>query len=84
MRLETRGTLSLNMLRSFVEALGGELQLTAVFPGESIRLAGLTDTETRDDLGALVYKQCVIHPMPEDRKTDRFLVRRVEDALVSL
>jgi len=83
-RLESRGNLSLNMLRSYVGALGGELRLTAVFPGESITLSGFTDTETRDDLLALVYKQCVLHPMPEDRKADRFLVRRVDDALLEL
>jgi transcriptional regulator with XRE-family HTH domain len=83
-RLESRGDLSVSLLRSYVEALGGKLQLTAVFPDTSIILSGLTSTEVRDDLRALLNQQCLIHPMPEDRKTDRFMVRRVDDAILEL
>ena len=83
-RLESRADLSISMLRSYVEALGGRLQLTAVFPDASITLSGLTSTETREDLRALVNKQCYLHPMPENRKTDRFMVRRVDEALIEV
>ena len=83
-RLESRGDLSVSMLRSYVEALGGRLQPTAVFPDATFMLSDFTSTDTRDDLRALLYQQCLIHPMPEDHKTDRFLVRRVDDALMEL
>jgi transcriptional regulator with XRE-family HTH domain len=83
-RLESRADLSVSMLRSYIEALGGKLQLTAQFPDASITLSGLTSTEIREDLRALVNQQCYLHPMPADRKTDRFMLRRVDDALIEV
>jgi transcriptional regulator with XRE-family HTH domain len=83
-RIESRGDLTVSMLRSYVEALGGKLQLAAVFSDASITLSGLTGTETRDELLALVNHQCYIRPMPEDRKLDPFFVRRVDEALVEV
>ena len=83
-RLEGRADLSISMLRSYVEALGGKLELTAVFSDSNIRFSGYNSSETVEDLRALVYKQCYIHPMPSDRATDRFMVRRVDDSLVEL
>jgi transcriptional regulator with XRE-family HTH domain len=80
-RIESRADLSVSLLRGYVEALGGKLQLTAVFSDATIILSGLTGSEVRDDLKALLSQQCLIHPMPEDFKNDRFMVRRVDDAL---
>jgi transcriptional regulator with XRE-family HTH domain len=83
-RLESRADLSVSMLRSYVEALGGSLELTAVFQDARITLSGLTSTETREDLLALLNQQCYLHPMPDDRKTDLFLVSRVDEALIEV
>lgn len=83
-RLESKEDVTVGRLRSYVEALGGTLELMAVFPDASFKLSGLTNVETRDELRALVYKECRLHPMPEGRKDDRFLVRRVDDALVEI
>ena len=37
-RLEGRTDISMSMLKSFVEALGGKLQITAVFPDTTVAL----------------------------------------------
>jgi transcriptional regulator with XRE-family HTH domain len=37
-RLEGRSDISMSMLKNFVEALGGKLQITAVFPDTTITL----------------------------------------------
>jgi transcriptional regulator with XRE-family HTH domain len=45
-RLEQRSDLLLSTLRSYVQALGGQLSLIAEFPdGPPVRLAGLAATE---------------------------------------
>jgi transcriptional regulator with XRE-family HTH domain len=83
-RIESRGDLSVSLLRSYIEALGGKLQLAAVFPDAKVSLSGLTSTETREELLALKNQKCYIHPMPEDHKLDEFVVRRVDEALVEM
>jgi transcriptional regulator with XRE-family HTH domain len=83
-RLEGRSDISMSMLKSFVEALGGKLQIAAVFPDTTFSLGKLAENPTWSDLQALVWKQCRLSPMPEDRATDLFLVRRVDESLVEL
>jgi transcriptional regulator with XRE-family HTH domain len=83
-RLEGRSDVSVSMLKSFVEALGGKLQIAAVFPDAAFSLGRLADTPTFGDLQALVLKQCCLHPMPADRAADRFLVRQVDESLLEL
>jgi transcriptional regulator with XRE-family HTH domain len=83
-RLEGRGDVSVSMLKSVVEALGGKLQIAAAFPDAAFGLSRLADTPTFGDLQRLVLQQCCIHPMPAERAADRFLVRRVDESLVEL
>ena len=83
-RLESRADLSVSMLRSYVEALGGRLEIAALFPDARVTLSGLTSTEIREDLRALVNQQCYLHPMPEDHKTDRFMLSHVDEALIKV
>ena len=83
-RLEGRTDVSVSMLKSFVEALGGKLHVSAVFPDVAIILDKLADTPTLSDLQGLVLQQCCVYPMPADRAADRFLVRRVDESLVEL
>ena len=83
-RLEGRADVSISMLTSFVEALGGKLQVAAVFPDGTIGLGGFTDMKTRGDVQTLVNQQCFIHPMPPDRTRDRFVVRSVDESLIAM
>jgi transcriptional regulator with XRE-family HTH domain len=83
-RLEGRSDVSVSMLKSFVEALGGKLQIAAVFPNAAVSLDKLADTPTVGDLQTLVLQQCYIHPMPPDRATDRFMIRRLDESLLEL
>ena len=83
-RLESRPDVSVSMLKSFVEALGGKLEIAAVFRDSSIHLTGFADNPSFADLQALLNQQCCIHPMPPERGDDRFLVRKVDESLVEL
>jgi transcriptional regulator with XRE-family HTH domain len=82
-RLEGRSDVSVSMLRSFIEALGGKVQISAVFPDATVTLSGFTGNETLEDLRGLVNHRCCIHPMPLERAADEFLVRAVDESLVS-
>lgn len=83
-RLEGRTDVSVSMLKSYVEALGGKLEINAIFPDATMMLARIADMQPLEELRALEWKQCFIHPMPPERANDRFLVRRVDDSLVEL
>jgi transcriptional regulator with XRE-family HTH domain len=83
-RLEGRMDVSVSMLRSFIEALGGKIEITARFPGTTVTLSGFTVSDTLEDLRSLVNNRCRIHPMPEERAADEFWVRTVDESLVSL
>lgn len=83
-RLERRNDVSLSMLKSFVEALGGNLEISAMFPDAAIALSKIADVHPINDLRALEWQQCLIHPIPPERATDRFLVRKVDEALIHL
>jgi hypothetical protein len=74
----------MSMLKSFVEALGGKLHIAAVFPDAALSLGKMAESPVRLDIQALVLKQCRVHPMPPDRATDLFLIRRVDESLVEL
>ena len=83
-RLEGRSDISMSMLKSFVEALGGKLQLAAVFPDATFSLGKLAENPTWSDLRRLEWKQCRLSPMPQERAEDMLLVRRVDESLVEL
>lgn len=44
-QMERRSDMYLSTLRQYVEALGGELEITARFPGGKLRLLQLSDVE---------------------------------------
>ncbi len=83
-RLENRADISVSMLKSLVEALGGKLHLSAEFVDTTIDLSGFTSNERLEDLRALVNQHCGIHPMPPERASDEFRVRTVDESLVTL
>src|ERR1700733_2059387 len=66
-RLEGHSGVSVTMLKSFIEALGGKLHLTATFPDTAVNLSKIAETPVFAQLQALVLKQCQVHPMPPNR-----------------
>jgi len=78
-KLETRSDLYVSMLRSFIEALGGKMEITAVFENERIPVTGLDKSGVVESLQALVNQPCRIHPMPTDHADDEFRVSRVDE-----
>jgi transcriptional regulator with XRE-family HTH domain len=83
-RLEARADISVSMLKSYVEALGGKLEINAVFPDAAVSLSRIAEVQHLEELHALEWQQCCIHPMPPERAADRFLVKRVDDSLIEL
>ena len=79
-KLETRTDLYVSMLRSFIEALGGRMEIHAVFPNESVPITGLDKSDVLGDLKNLVDQRCRIHPMPPERADDEFRVRSVSES----
>lgn len=79
-KLENRKDLYVSMLRGFVEALGGKLEINIVFPNEKISLSGLDKASLLESLTGLVNHLCRLHPMPPDRVEDQFRVSAVDES----
>ena len=79
-KLESRTDLYVSMLRSFIEALGGKLEINAVFPTERAVVSGLGNDSVLESLQGLVNGRCRIHPMPPDHAADEFRVSRVDES----
>jgi len=79
-KLETRTDLYVSMLRSFIEALGGKMEITTVFPDASIPISGFDQGGVMESLRGLQNRQCRLHPMPTERAEDTFLISRVDDS----
>jgi transcriptional regulator with XRE-family HTH domain len=83
-KLERRPDMYVSMLRSFVQALGGRLEIRAIFPKEEpIGIAGLDGSGTLADLQALINHLCKIEPIPPDHLYNRFLLREVNESIVT-
>jgi transcriptional regulator with XRE-family HTH domain len=84
-KLEARSDLYVSMLRSFIEALGGKMEINAVFSDEKLNITGFDNDEVVEALRSLVHQRCRIDPMPPDRIEDEFIVTSVsEDGNVTL
>jgi transcriptional regulator with XRE-family HTH domain len=83
-RLEGRPGTSVSMLKSFVEALGGTLHITAGFPEASFSLEKLAENNALRNLKMLIHQECCVHPIPPERARDRFWVREVDESVVQL
>lgn len=79
-KLENRKDLYVSMLRGFVEALGGKLEINVVFPNEKIPLSGLDKASVLESLNGLVNHLCRLHPVPPDRIEDQFRVSAVDES----
>ena len=79
-KLENRKDLYVSMLRGFVEALGGKLEINILFPNEKISLSGLDKASVLESLTGLVNHLCRLHPMPPDRVEDQFRVSAVDES----
>jgi len=78
-KLESRKDLYVSMLRSVVEALGGRLEISAVFPTENVAIEGLDRSGVQESLQKLVNHLCRMHPMPSERAEDQFRISSVDE-----
>jgi transcriptional regulator with XRE-family HTH domain len=62
-KLEFRTDSYVSSVRRYVEALGGKLELRAVFPDHDIRLRGLDGNDTIASVRALLEKPCRVTPL---------------------
>ena len=53
-QMERRTDLYVSTLRRYIQALGGDLEITARFPSGEVRLLGFAEVEQSDDEEALV------------------------------
>jgi transcriptional regulator with XRE-family HTH domain len=82
-RLESRTDVSISVLRRFVEALGGRIEISAIFSDMKIGISGLTTTETLEHLDALINRWCRIYPkLPE--AGDEFILTGVDESVIRL
>jgi transcriptional regulator with XRE-family HTH domain len=83
-KLERRPDMYVSMLRSFVQALGGRLEIRAIFPEEEpIGITGLDGSGTLSDLQALINHLCKIEPIPPDHSYNRFLLTEANESIVT-
>jgi transcriptional regulator with XRE-family HTH domain len=72
-KLERRTDMYVSMLRSFIQAMGGRLELRAAFPGgEVIEIGGL-EGEILGELKELLHQRCRIEPIPDNQYNEFFL-----------
>lgn len=73
-----------SMLRSYIQAMGGHLELRATFPEkEDFEIVGLDESGTVTDLKDLMYKKCRLQPMPPEHEYNEFFIKSVDDNLVT-
>lgn len=73
-----------SMLHSLVQAMGGHLELRAVFEGEEpIEITGLDGSGTLADLKDLLNRKCEIQPIPPDLEYNEFFLRSVDESVVT-
>jgi hypothetical protein len=69
-----------SMLRAFVQAIGGRLEVRAVFPDAgAIDIAGLDGSGILSDVRDLLWRRCQIQPMPPDHEFNDFLLKAVDE-----
>jgi len=79
-KLEARSDMYVSMLRSFIEALGGKMEITAVFPDARIPISGIGQGGVMESLRRLQRRHCRLHSMPAGRAEGTFLIGRVDDS----
>lgn len=62
-KLEFRNDVYVSSLRKFIDAIGGKLQLTAVFPDGAIEILGLDGDDMVDLARTSVNIQCQVTPL---------------------
>lgn len=72
----------LSMLRSLIQAMGGRLELRAVFPNEVIEITGLEGSGILSDLRELTHQRCQIQPNPDLEYNDFFL-ESVDESVIT-
>jgi transcriptional regulator with XRE-family HTH domain len=80
-KLEFRTDSYISSVRRYVEAIGGRLELHAIFPDQEFRLRGLDGNDTIASIRALLEKPCRITPLSpaEGNFNNSFRLRFIDD-----
>jgi transcriptional regulator with XRE-family HTH domain len=81
-KLERRSDMYLSMLRSLIQAMGGRLDLRAVFPNEIVEITGLDGDGIISDLRELLHQRCQIQPNPDLEYND-FRVESIDESAIT-
>jgi transcriptional regulator with XRE-family HTH domain len=77
-KLEFRTDSYVSSVRKYVEALGGKLEIHAVFGDERVMIRGLDGDDTITQLRALLNQRCRLSSLEPDKYND-FAVRLLDD-----
>src|ERR1700722_2518160 len=77
-KLEFRNDSFISSVRRFIEALGGHMEIRAVFPDQSFKVRGLDGDDNLNTLRKLVSTHCKLEPAPlfGARPWNRFFITR--------
>jgi hypothetical protein len=68
------------MLRSLIQAMGGRIELRAIFPNEPpIEIGGLEGSSNLAELSELLKKRCRIEPIPDNPEYKDFLLTSFDE-----
>jgi transcriptional regulator with XRE-family HTH domain len=81
-KLERRSDMYLSMLRSLIQAMGGRLELRAVFPDEIVEITELDGEGIISDLRELLHQRCQIQPNPDLEYND-FRVESIDESAIT-
>src|SRR5260370_1463298 len=82
-KLERRPDMYVSMLRSLIQAVGGRLELRAVFGDEVVEIVGLEGDGILADLRELLNKRCCIQPVPPNLDYNDFSLKSVDESIVT-
>lgn len=82
-KLEFRSDSYISSVRKYIEALGGRLEIHAVFENENVTIRGLDGDDILTQIRSLLRAICRVTPPPisglPGKVDDRFVIRGIDD-----
>ena len=80
-KLEFRSDSYISSVRKYIEALGGKMEIRAVFPDDEVKVRGLDGDDMLDVLKTMLYQQCRLSPLNPARGNfqNRFRVHSISE-----
>jgi transcriptional regulator with XRE-family HTH domain len=80
-KLEFRSDTYISSVRKYLEALGGKMEIRAIFTDKEIKVRGLDGDDMLDVLKKMLYQQCRLSPLNPARGNfqNRFMVRSISE-----